>query len=69
MSWSESGDMIIGFKQVKPGKFDQVDAFIEFRIGLAGDDIDRMARIDKSLTEELDIDSLTTAIRIASVAQ
>lgn len=69
MSWSESGDMVIGFKQVKPGEFDQVDAFIEFRIGLAGDDIDRMARIDKSLTKELDIDSLTTAVRIASVAQ
>ena len=61
--------MVIGFKQVKPGEFDQADAFIEFRIGLAGDDIDRMARIDKSLTEELDIDSLTTAVRIASVAQ
>jgi hypothetical protein len=61
--------MIVGFKQVKPGEFDQADSFIEFRIGLTGDDIDRMASIYKGLTEELDIDSLATAVRIASVAQ
>ena len=61
--------MVVGFKQVKPGEFDQADSFIELRIGLTGDDIDRMASIYKGLTEELDIDSLTTAVRIASVAQ
>ena len=61
--------MVVGFKQVKPGEFDQADAVIEFRIGLAGDDIDRMARIYQGLAEELDIDSLTTAVRIASVPQ
>jgi hypothetical protein len=60
--------MVVGFKQVKPWEFDQTYAVIEFRVGLARDDIDRMARIYKCLTEELDIDSLATAVRIASVA-
>lgn len=56
-------------EEIQTRHFDQVYAWVEVGIGLAGNDIHAVARVYQCLAQVLDIDALAAPVRMAAIAQ
>src|SRR5690606_39946016 len=57
------------FNKVEAGHLDQVDPWVEVGVGLSGDYIHAVARIDQCLAQVLDVNTLAASIGMAAIAQ